>query len=50
MIASKTSIKNQGENKIGEHNTDSWYLGGIDVQSTYLFFLELTAKNKGKAE
>ena len=45
----KKKIKNHGGNKIGECDTDEWYVGGGDSLSTFLFFFDVAAKNKTKA-
>lgn len=50
MSSKKNKSKLQGDNKIGECDTDRWHVGGFDNQSTYLFFFELSAKNKNKSE
>lgn len=43
-----TKPSTQSENPIGESNTNRWFIGGLDSESTFLFLFELGEKLKTK--
>ena len=47
-FSQNTKPKNQSDNPIGQANTNRWFIGGIDQESTIMFILELAEKERNK--